>query len=94
MSAPTHTLKADCVDDHDDVAAVKSAIGTANLVFIITLVLGILSCGSAGFAMWRGMGMPMTIAAAILGLVGSIVSAVFFFQKGDLEGCLVPISSS
>lgn len=91
MSTPTHTVKLECQEDHADLQAVQDAASTANLVFIIALVLGILSCGSAGFAMWRGMGVPMTIAAAILGLVGSIVSAVFFFKKKDLEACLEPI---
>ena len=91
MSAPTQQVKTECLEDHADVQAVQDAASQANLIFIIALVVGILCGVSAGISMWRGMGLPMTIAAAILGLVGSIVSGVFFFQKKDLDACLEPI---
>jgi formate-dependent nitrite reductase membrane component NrfD len=76
-----------CAKHGADLEAIKAASGSANMIFIIGLVLGIICCILAGVAQFRKMGLPMVIVAAILGLVGSIVAGVFFSKKGAIDEC-------
>lgn len=79
--------QAKCDIHGTDIDALKKASESANIVFIITLVLAIICCLLSLFAQFKQIGFSMVIAASLFTLVLAVVSGVFFFKKQEIDEC-------
>lgn len=74
--------------DYDDKEAAEDSVGTMNIIFIVGIVICVLSSGIAGFAQFQGMGLPIVIGTALVGLVGCILAIWYYLQKDALQKCI------